>query len=374
MNQGATIRIAGTGPVSLALRGLLARQGFDAAELACDAPAAELPPWLARRTIALSLGSWQLLARIGAVPESAPILAIDVSLRGAAGHTRLTAAELGVPALGHVVRYDALHGALSRSVGATGADLSRSSDSPTTHSESLAAEADSRPAGAVTVVADGDAGKDSRLRDFDQAALLATVRARRPGAGVAFERFTDEGPLALLPLPETDRWSVVWCSRPDLARRRAALSPDAFCTELHMRFGPWLGAFELCDSPQVAPLQRRMRSSIVRGSEVAIGNAAQALHPVAGQGLNLGLRDAFVLAEHLGDARARGVRLAEALPAFARARRTDRYATVAVTDTLATLFTAPMPVSLQSLALGLLDVAAPARRVLARAFMFGLRV
>jgi 2-octaprenyl-6-methoxyphenol hydroxylase len=116
-----------------------------------------------------------------------------------------------------------------------------------------------------------------------------------------------------------------------------------------------------------------MRASIVRGSEVAIGNAAQALHPVAGQGLNLGLRDAFVLAECLGDARARGARLADTLPEFARARRVDRYTTVAVTDTLAMLFTAPLPLSLQSLALGLLDVAAPARRMLARAFMFGLR-
>ncbi len=384
-----TIRIVGTGPVSLALRGLLARQGFTARELVCDAPAADLPPGLARRALALSLGSWQILSRFAVLPESAEILRVEVSLRAAGGSTHLTAAELGVPALGRVVRYDALYRALCK---AAPMAVELAADSRFCPAVELPAGGPAGPAGAsrparassatmyappprsaVTVIADGAAGEASRLRDFDQAALLATVRAQRPAESVAFERFTAEGPLALLPLPEVDRWSLVWCAPPQVGRRRMELSAGALESELLETFGPWLGRLTLSDEPHLAPLQRRLRASVVHGTEVAIGNAAQSLHPVAGQGLNLGLRDAFVLAAHLGEARARGGSLASALPAFARARRADRFATVAMTDTLASIFTMPLLHPLQSLALGLLDITPPARRALTRAFMFGQR-
>ncbi|HRO60775.1 MAG TPA: FAD-dependent monooxygenase, partial [Burkholderiaceae bacterium] len=344
--------------VSLALRGFLARQGFGERELACDPlPDAALPPWLARRTIALSLGSWQLLSRIAAPPPSAPILTVDVSLQQASGRTRLTAGELGVPALGHVVRYDALHDSLVRALARGPA----ASASPTVR------------AVPITVLADGNPGDDSSERDFEQSAVLATVRAGTPRDGFAFERFTSEGPLALLPLPQARSWSLVWCSAPDRAQQRAQLQAPEFATALRAAFGPALGSFELLDAPIVAPLHRRLRRRIVQGNEVAIGNAAQALHPVAGQGLNLGLRDAFVLAEMLGAARAGGAPLQQALAGFERARRADRLGTVAVTDTLASIFGITPLRPLQSLALNLLEIAPPARRALARAFMFGPR-
>ena len=234
----SAIRIVGTGPVSLALRGLLARQGFGADELACDEPPDSLPPWLAGRTLALSLGSWQLLSRIAPPPESAPILVVDVSLRGSAGRTRLSAAELRIPALGHVVRYDALHRALRDALPSGAASASLPSPSPP----------------AVTVIADGNPGEDGRLRDFDQAAVLATVRASRPTEGVAFERFTDEGPLALLPLAGSGLWSLVWCAGSQASTQRAGLPAAGFAAELRDRFGPWLGELALCDAPQVAPL------------------------------------------------------------------------------------------------------------------------
>ena len=107
-----TLRIVGTGPVSLALRGFLAREGFTRNEMICDAPARELPPALGRRALALSSGSWQLLKRFAPPPLAAPILSVEVSMRAYAGHTRLSAAELDLPALGYVVPYEHLHGAL----------------------------------------------------------------------------------------------------------------------------------------------------------------------------------------------------------------------------------------------------------------------
>jgi len=397
----ASIRIVGSGPVSLALRGFLARQGFGEHELACDPlPDAALPPWLARRTIALSLGSWQLLSRIAASPPSAPILTVDVSLHRASGRTRLTAGELGVPALGHVVRYDALHDSLVRALDRAGAAAAAQAapavpamppghvapspahvppspahvPPPAAHLQPPPTHATARrPPSQITVLADGKPGDDSSARDFEQSAVLATVRAGSPRDGFAFERFTVEGPLALLPLPQAHCWSLVWCSAPERAQQRARLPAPEFATALRQAFGPALGSFELLDAPIVAPLHRRLRRRVVQGSEVAIGNAAQALHPVAGQGLNLGLRDAFVLAETLGAARARGIPLRQALAGFARARRADRLGTVAVTDTLASIFGIVPLRPLQSLALNLLEIVPPARRSLARAFMFGPR-
>lgn len=364
MNPRPSVRIVGTGPVSLLLRGLLARQGFAAGELACDPVPHDLPPWLAQRAIALSLGSWQLLTRVSHPPPAAPITTVEVSLRGAAGRTRLGAEELGTPALGHVVRYDALHRALRESLERNG--LAAAGDSP-----SPIPLPPSPPP--LTIIADGNPGEDGRSKDFDQAALLATVRVSRPQEGAAFERFTEEGPLALLPLPEAGLWSLVWCASTEASRQRLALSVPKLAALLQERFGPSLGELSLCEAPQLAPLHRRLRKRIVEGDEVAIGNAAQALHPVAGQGMNLGFRDAFVLAGMLGDARARGEPPQAALRAFERARRVDRITTVAVTDTLATIFTTSPLHPVQSLALGALDLAGPARRAVTRAFMFGLR-
>ena len=363
MERAAPIRIVGTGPVSLLLRGLLAREGFGPHELACDPIPDTLPPWLAQRAIALSLGSWQLLGRVAPLPPAAAITAVEVSLRGAAGRTRLGAGELKAPALGHVVRYEALHRTLREAIAGPGGPPPADGD-PT--------DPDDQPP-AVTIVADGDPGADSQVRDFDQAALLATIRVSRPRAGTAFERFTDEGPLALLPLPENRLWSLVWCAPTELSHQRRELPAEALAALLEARFGAALGRLEVCDTPHLAPLQRRLRTQPATGTRLAIGNAAQALHPVAGQGMNLGLRDAFVLAGMLGEARRRGRPLADTLPEYVRARRPDRKLTVGVTDLLATVFTQPLLHPLQSLALGVLDLAGPARRALARGFMFGLR-
>ena len=368
------IRVRGQGPVAMALRLFLGRQGFGAGEVAAEPPAPQLPPWLAQRAIALSAGSWQLLARVIELPEAAPIAAVDVSMRGDAGRTRITAAELGVPALGRVLRYEALHRALADGIARADAAGPRAAASHAGSAALLQPDfAPAADAAAVEVTADGEAGTRARERDFGQSAVLAEIDASRPSAGIAYERFTAEGPLALLPLPGAGRNALVWCASPEASERRAALPPAEFERELQEAFGPALGELRLAGERHVSPLVRRWRGQRIGPRAVAIGNAAQALHPVAGQGLNLGLRDAFVLAQCLGDARDAGAPPQAALDRFESARRLDRGATVRVTDALAAGFTHELLRPLQSIGLALLDSVPALRRGFASGFMFGLR-
>lgn len=353
------LRIEGRGPVAMAFALFLTRQGFEAASISIDPVPVDLPPWLASRAIALSFGSWQLLSRVASLPPAAPIATVEVSLRGRAGRTRINASDLRVPALGYVLRYGPLHRALAEALAAR----------PVRRAEADAAP----PVHRLTVIADGEPGEASRVHDFGQTALLAEVVAATDAHGIAFERFTDEGPLALLPLQQARRYALVWCGQPARAARRAELEAGAFEADLLAAFGGALGALRLDSERFLAPLQRRIRLPERASVQVAIGNAAQALHPVAGQGLNLGLRDAFELARQLGELRATGLPLAQAPAGFARARRVDRGVTIAVTDALAQVFTMPAIARLESIALGALDLFAPVRDGLAQTLAFGLR-
>ena len=361
------LRIEGRGPVAIALRLFLVRQGFPVASIVHEAFAARIPPGVAARALALSLGSTHLLSRIVELPGAAPIRTVDVSLAGRAGRTRFHAADLDSPTLGCVVRYAALHEALFEALRRVEASCPPAS--PDTARPSPPSEA-----AEILVRADGDSRSPSaRTLDFRQTALLAEVVVERDAPGVAFEHFTKEGPLALLPLPEPSRRAVVWCAAPQQTERRAQLAPPAFEAELRAAFGNALGAMRLASGRHQAPLQRRLAPRDENPRCVAIGNAAQALHSVAGQGLNLGLRDAFELAQELGDALARGETLENALARFRRRRFADRAATVGVTDTLARLFQWDALAPIQSVAFDLLDWAAPLRNRFAKTLMFGLR-
>ncbi len=375
------LRIEGRGPVGIALRLFLARQGFAPQSIVHDAVAGPLPAAVAARPLALSLGSTQLLARIVTLPEAAPIRTVDVSLAQHAGRTRFHAADLDTSMLGCVVRYGALHRALNTAL----QRIDEASDAAPALAPALrpassalagaAGDGDGAGnAGEVLVRADGDPRSPSaRTLDFHQSALLAEVLVERDAPGVAFEHFTPYGPLALLPLPEPRRRAVVWCATPRQSERRTLLSPAEFDAELLGAFGNALGALRLVGERRHAPLQRTVAPRDDDPRRVAIGNAAQALHPVAGQGLNLGLRDAFELAHELGAAHARGAPLEQALARFRRTRVADRNATVRVTDALARLLERPALAPIQSLALDVLDCSAPLRDRFARASMFGLR-
>jgi 2-octaprenyl-6-methoxyphenol hydroxylase len=358
-------RVCGAGPVALAFALFLVRRGVPAARIALEPPPdldAVPPPALAARTLALSHGSRQLLERIVVMPQAGAIERVDISMLGHAGRTRIVAGELGVPALGHVIRYGPLWAALRRAA----------------HACRWANPADPAPDGAdrLIVHAEGDTGEDARVREFDQSALLGEVVARHAPSSLhtsAFERFTPDGPLALLPLPEPSRWAMVWCDRAERCAARVTADRGGLAAALQARFGDSLGTLEF-DGPLVtAPLVRRARRRIVRDGEVWIGNAAQTLHPVAGQGLNLGLRDAYELAEALVPVALRGAPLQPALVAWQRARQLDRTITIGLTDLMAASFTWPLAAPIQSPVLAALDAIEPLRRPLARQLMFGRR-
>jgi 2-octaprenyl-6-methoxyphenol hydroxylase len=216
-------------------------------------------------------------------------------------------------------------------------------------------------------------GSAGGTRDYGQTALVGTVSVSAPRPHVAWERFTDQGPIALLPTggARDADYALVWCCSPDEAARRAQLPDDAFLRELGTAFGDRMGRFTQIKGRAAFPLGLNALDTLVKGRVVAIGNAAQTLHPVAGQGLNLGLRDAHALADALSQHGATPL----ALAAFAQRRSLDRRLTIRSTDTLARLFTVDFPAlaALRGLALTALEFVPPVKTALARQMMFGQR-
>ncbi|SPA28887.1 2-octaprenyl-6-methoxyphenol hydroxylase, FAD/NAD(P)-binding [Cupriavidus taiwanensis] len=400
----ADIAIVGGGPVGLALAcQLLRTTGWRIvlADAATPARAARDP-----RAIALSHGSRQLLEQIGAWPvPGSPIEHIHVSQRGRFGHVRLHHDDYGVPALGYVVRYGELCNVLERALAqasqAAGEGQLRRvfetrierieqdpvpraadvADAGIVHLEGTGHDGQAaRLAARLAVQAEGGLfheqaahqGRGARTRDYRQTAVIAHVACSRPQPGWAWERFTEEGPLALLPHEEhgTPGYALVWCCPPEQAARRIALPDAQFAAELGQAFGDRMGQFTLAGKRHAFPLGLNAAPVTVNGRVVAVGNAAQTLHPVAGQGLNLGLRDAFALADSL-----RGACTPQALQAFAARHRLDRAVTIGVTDLLPRVFGVAYPLAAHARGASLAALAClpPLRHALARHMMFGMR-
>jgi 2-octaprenyl-6-methoxyphenol hydroxylase len=377
----ATLKLAicGAGPVGLALAALLVQRGMAASDLALI-DAKPLEQSLADpRSIAISYGSVQLLESIGAWPFPAtPIHQIHVSRRGHLGRSVIDRDEQHVPALGYVTRYGDVVAALAAAVERIGVPVIRPAKirGHTAHSDGVMLQLDDGrelEAGIVVQAEGGVFGEQesrSMRRDYQQTAIIARVSASKPIAHRAFERFTEEGPLALLPQDGGDghQYALVWCVRPERAQAILALDDAAFIAQLGEAFGSRLGRFTAASARMSYPLGLNAEPQ-AGARTVAIGNAAQTLHPVAGQGLNLGLRDAAVLARLMAqDASPAG------LERFAEARRTDRSLTVHLTDAMARLFANDGPGQpLLGLSLGVIDTVNPARAVLAELMMFGSR-
>jgi 2-octaprenyl-6-methoxyphenol hydroxylase len=226
------------------------------------------------------------------------------------------------------------------------------------------------------VIADGGgnvgeflAGTVSESFDYYQIAVLATVHATHLRAGFAFERFTPEGPIALLPFE--DGMALVWTTTQERAHALLPMPEQEFLDELQRHFGDRLGKFTRAGRRSVFPLSRRQVR--VDAQRVAlIGNAAQTLHPVAGQGFNLGLRDAWELAQLI---KQRSEDAAAALKHYAAQRARDRRSAIGFTDSLICAFSNNRPLLglARGSGLAMLDFVAPLRRSFARRMAFGIR-
>jgi 2-octaprenyl-6-methoxyphenol hydroxylase len=384
------VAIAGGGMVGLSLAAALAGLPLDVVVIEPVAADSEQQPSFDARSTALSAGSRRVLDGIGVWPAVAagatPIRRIHVSERGAFGIARLTAEEQGVAALGYTVENRLLGRALReccarlprlrhvpalvRGVTAGEASMQLATD----RGESIAAR--------LVVAADGARsalraalGIEASVSDYGQHAVIAHVDTARFHDYTAYERFTPAGPIAMLPITE-GRSAVVWALPPESARRAMELDDDAFIGELQRAFGLRLGRIARVGRRQSYPLALTRANRLTAPRAVILGNAAQGLHPVAGQGFNLGLRDVAALAEVLADEVAAGAEGADSgaprvLDRYRDWRRPDRDAVIRFTDALVRGFGIPLSSVKGARAAGLLlfDLLRPVKHAFARRTM-----
>ena len=368
------ILIVGAGPVGMTLHLALAAGGQKS--LLIDRrpqQALQTDP----RALALSHGARELLEQIDGWPTRAatPIETIHVSQKTGFGRTLIDRADYRLPALGYVVRYRDLAAALAARL-TDGALLAETEILDTTPDDNGVTVA-LRHAGTLRrirckllVHAEGTPADDPEVTvsDYAQHAVICEVTPT-PGHGRrAWERFTPDGPLALLPLG--DEYSIVFTLPPAKADAVMALDDDAFVAALTSQFGRSM-RFSKPGKRSRFPLALRLRTSLHRGREVWIGNTAQTLHPVSGQGFNLGLRDAWQLAEILLKD---GVDRSN-LAAYAASRRLDRDGGAFFTDKVVKAFSNDCgPLKLvRGLGLLALDVFPPARHFVAKRMIWGAR-
>lgn len=376
----SAVLIVGAGPVGAVCALALQQQGVNARVL-------EAQPEDARadsRTLALSHGSRLILDRLGVwgrLEDVTPITRIHISQRGAFGAARLAAEDVGVPALGYVLPYAKLTTALKQVLreanvavdyGVAVDRIESAANAATLH----AADGNAYAAPLV-VVADGGRGETAPKprfeRDYDQVAVVCDVQTELPHTNQAYERFTPEGPTALL--PKGERHALVWTASRKAAERIAQLPDAEFLAALYRHFGGRQGRFLSASPRKTFPLKLAWTGSEAADRVARIGNAAQTLHPVAGQGFNIGLRDAWELASLCGDTPAGEIGSAAMLHAYARGRRVDVLGGVGFTDFLVRVFSNDIAPLRHARGLGLLalEVLPPLKRFVARRMIFGAR-
>ena len=386
--QRANLAIIGGGLVGASLALILQagsrERGWRIVLIEPFAPGDAYQPSYDARSSALSFGSRQIYERLGLwqriAQRGVQISQIHVSDRGRFGSARLTAMEEGVPALGYVVENawlgQCLWQALDHEVVSWRCPAEVRRMQALDDGYRLTLDDDSILDCDLAVLADGgrsglreQLGIGVREAPYGQTALIANVSPSEEHRGQAFERFTEQGPMALLPLPD-NRCALVWTRPPRDAERLRELPERQFLDELQAAFGYRLGGFRQVGARYCYPLILSEAEEQVRPHLVVLGNAAHSLHPIAGQGFNLSLRDAQALADQLLGADAAPGDFA-VLQRYLEGQRLDQQMTVGFSDRVTRLFSNAQPVLATGRNLGLLglDLLPPAKRWFARQAM-----
>ena len=386
----AEVAIVGAGLVGVTLAAALARFGVKTVVIDRLDPAATIAADFDGHASAVALSGQRFLSAIGIWPHLAtqnePIREIRVSDGSSPFFLHYDHAEVGDAPLGFMAENRHLRAAIA-------AEL-RAQDAPPLVLAPAAVTAMSQTADAVTLtLADGRAvraslvvsaeGRDAKLRTlagigvtgwtYPQVAIVATIGHARPHDGIAHEHFLPAGPFAILPLPDeknVHRSSLVWTERAELAAGYLALSDDAFLGEIQERVGGFLGDLSLIGPRFSHPLGLQFAAQYSKGRLVLAGDAAHGIHPIAGQGLNLGLRDVAALTEIIVDAKQLGLDLAhpEGMARYQRWRRSDNLIMAGVTDVLNRLFSndvTPLRMA-RDVGLGIVNKLPPVKKLLMR--------
>ncbi len=359
MHTDFDILIIGGGLVGASLACALRDSGLHLGVIEAVPLVASSQPGYDDRTLALAYGSKRIFETMhvweGIAPEATSIERIHISDRGHFGAARLTAVEAGLPALGYVVPSRALGAALlkvlegSRQIDwlcpAEMRDIRVTPEhaAVTVHHDGK----DKTLTARLVIAADGAhsavrqaMGIEAQRTEYRQTAIVTTVTASLPHGNSAYERFTDTGPLALLPQRRND-CAVVWSARADEVQTILGWSDAEFLRRLQERFGDRLGTFTRLGRRASYPLALTRVPEQVRPRLALIGNAAHTVHPVAGQGFNLGLRDVAAMADILADARRAGNDIGDlaVLRRYADWRRRDNQVISLFTNGLIRIFT-----------------------------------
>ncbi len=381
------VTITGAGLVGCALAVSLGLQKKRV--MLIDAKSLLLPPEESKK-LAISYGSKRILENLGVWQDLNSVTAIDkihVSHKGHFGRALLKKEHLKIPALGYVVSYRELQSRLLDSAKKIGVEIS---------DESLVVNTDSCDKTAkvtferkhqkneietyLAVIADGGSALAKknmgkyRETKYNQEALLAIVACDKDHNNLAFERFTKDGPIALLPFGNS--YALVWVGKPMESQKRLKLTSRDFLVSLQKYFGTRAGKFTSVADRKCVPLLMSFARDIVGNRLLVLGNAAQALHPIAGQGLNLGLRDMAELANLTSKSQNDALGSIHFLLQYKNSRLTDRSFGIAFTDLLTKMFSNNLKplVLTRGLALSILDITPILRNFLMRRMIFGSKL
>ncbi|MCB5188468.1 FAD-dependent oxidoreductase [Methylobacillus caricis] len=389
MSKGldTNIMIVGGGPVGATLALALQEAGVPVTLLEAREQGASHQD---QRALALSYGSRLILERLGLwtelEPKATPINTIHVSQRGSFGRTLLKANEHGQPALGYVLSYGALSAALDNAMkNFPGISIVNGAEATAINPASDAVHISYRHQGrehaysaAFAVLADGGRGLGDipglqrETKHYGHDALVAKVQCELPHDNIAYERFTAAGPVALLPNGDRD-FSLVWTGKAEEVAKLLKLEDEAFLSALHEHFGDRVGRFLTVGKRLSFPLRLSYLKSVTAPHLAIIGNAAQTMHPVAGQGFNVGMRDAWELAQMLAQTVPSEWGSENMLSAYQSSRKTDTRSGLIFTDFLVNVFSNDIVGlrKLRALGLGLLDVVPLAKNRLVGKMSFG---